>query len=305
MPDALRVDQTGPGTTVQDRGRVGYRGFGVPLGGAFDRASQDLANALVGNHLDAATLELTLWGGNFTCALPIAIGLAGAPMEGWIQSSEGQDRQRLTIPQSAQLQPGDHLILRGTPLGARTYLAVAGGWRTPLILGSRSTETRLEPGQWLDAEAGITATRRPVAVPWPSMNDADPVRVIDGPDGDARLLEAGRYRVTEQSNRMGLRLEGPSIDARADADRLSSPVAPGAIQITGGQPILLGVAGGTMGGYLHLAHVISVDLDRIAQARPGQSLRFLRIEVEEARELDKDRRRALAAWLNVIRDHSI
>ncbi len=100
---------------------------------------------------------------------------------------------------------------------------------------------------------------------------------------------------------MGLRLEGPPIAASTPADRVSAPVAPGAIQVAGGQPIVLGVAGGTMGGYLHLAHVITADLDRLGQLRPGDPVRFRRIEVEEARQVDRHRRLELGRWLGIIR----
>ncbi len=139
----------------------------------------------------------------------------------------------------------------------------------------------------------------------------EPIRVIDGPDadaalGDARLLESGEYRVSSRSNRMGLRLEGPPIAAldKTFPTGPPRPVAPGAIQIAGGRPIVLGVAGGTMGGYLHLAHVITTDLDRIGQLRPGDPVTFRRIEVEEARQLDRLRRLELSRWLFILRTQS-
>jgi biotin-dependent carboxylase-like uncharacterized protein len=302
---ALLVVRPGASATVQDRGREGYRGFGVPVGGAFDRASHDLANALLGNDPDAASLELTLIGGTYRAEVPLAVALAGAPMSALIRARSGPDRP-ITIPQSATLRAGDELVIGGSPRGARTYLAVRGGWQTPLVLGSRSTETRLEPGDVLPALPGSsTPSRRPVAWPWEILAGNDPIRVVDGPDADptaggASLLEAGEYRVAGQSNRMGLRLEGPTIAAESPADRVSAPVAPGAVQVAGGQPIVLGVAGGTMGGYLHLAHVITADLDRLGQLRPGDLVTFRRVEVEEARRLDRIRRIELARWLSIL-----
>ncbi len=100
---------------------------------------------------------------------------------------------------------------------------------------------------------------------------------------------------------MGLRLEGKPIDREAEVDRASAPVAPGAVQITGGQPIVLGVAGGTMGGYLHIAHVISADLDRLGQLRPGELVTFRRVEIEDARRIDRIERAERSRWLNIIR----
>jgi biotin-dependent carboxylase-like uncharacterized protein len=300
---ALIVDRPGPCTTVQDRGRPGYRSFGVPVGGAFDRGSLDLANALVGNDLDAAALEFTLVGGVYRAEVDLAIAIAGAPMASAIRDPSGADRP-LRVPQSATLRAGEELVVGGTPSGARTYLAVRGGWQSPMILGSRSSEQRLKPGDVLSAEPGSILVRRPAE--WPDLSrDEGPIRVVDGPDadpstGDARLLESDVFRVTPQADRMGLRLEGPAIDLESPADRPSAPVAPGAVQIAGGRPIVLGVAGGTMGGYLHLAHVIAADLDRLAQLRPGDPLRFRRIEVAEARRIDRRERLRRAVWLTRI-----
>ena len=127
---ALRIVRPGVSTTVQDRGRPGYRGFGVPVGGAFDRSSHDLANALLGNDLDAATLELTLIGGTYRAEADLAIALAGAPMSALIRPGEGPDRV-LTIPQSATLRAGDELVIGGSPVGVRAYLAVRGGVANP------------------------------------------------------------------------------------------------------------------------------------------------------------------------------
>ena len=302
---ALVVVRPGASTTVQDRGRVGYREFGVPPGGAFDRGSLDLANVLLGNDPDAAALELTLVGGIYRADAPLAIALAGAPMSALIRDPSGPDRP-LQIPQSATLRAGEELVLGGSPFGARTYLAVLGGWRTPVVLGSRSAESRLKPGDVLTGGPGSTPTRRPVSWPWSPTFPEEPIRVIDGPDadlGDARLLESGEYRVSARSDRMGLRLEGPPIARGAEADRASAPVAPGAVQIAGGLPIVLGVAGGTMGGYLHLAHVISADLDRLGQLRPGDPVKFRRIGVEEARRVDRADRMERARWLRIIRSH--
>ena len=302
---ALLVVHPGVSTTVQDRGRVGYRSFGVPIGGAFDRGSLDLANALLGNDPEDASLEMTLVGGTYRAGTPLAIALAGAPMSAVIRGPSGPGRP-LGIPLSTTLQAGDELVLGGSPLGARAYLAVRGGWQTPTVLGSRSSERRLEAGYVLVAGPSTTPTRRPVGWPWDPRGDGPPIRIVDGPDadpslGDARILESGDYRVSTHSDRMGLRLEGLPITRGAEPDRPSAPVAPGAIQVAGGQPIVLAVAGGTMGGYLHLGHVISADLDRLGQLRPGQPVTFRRIGIDEARRIDRLDRRHRARWLAILR----
>ncbi len=306
---ALLVVRPGVWATIQDRGRVGHRGFGVPVGGASDRASLDLANALLGNDPDAAALELALVGGTYRAEASLAIALAGAPMAATIRSASGPDRP-LAIPQSATLRAGDELVLGGSAFGARAYLAVRGGWQTPPVLGSRSDEARVEAGQVLPARTGSkTPARRPVAWPWAVAAPGGPIRVVDGPDagmsrGGCRFLESGEFRVEGQSDRMGLTLGGPTIDLAGPADRVSAPVAPGAVQVAGGRAIVLGVAGGTMGGYPHVAHVISADLDRLGQLRPGDTLNFLRVEVEVARRLDRARREAMDRLLAIFRTGS-
>jgi biotin-dependent carboxylase-like uncharacterized protein len=297
---ALRVLQPGLFTTIQDHGRPGYRGLGVPVSGAFDAFALDLANALLGNGPGCAGLEFTLLGGLYRAEKTLAIALAGAPMATTVWSSDGQTRV-VPIPGSTTLDAGDQLQVAGSPHGARTYLAVSGGWRTPVILGSRSTETRLEAETVLKAEPGSTPSRRLL----PRTPDHSPIRILDGPDAaegaDAGLLETQTFRVASESSRMGLRLTGEPISLRTPPDRPSSPVAPGAIQLAGDQCILLGVAGGTMGGYVHLGHVITADLDRLGQLRPGDEVRFQRVTLLEARELGRMERHERARRLRVVR----
>lgn len=293
---ALIVLNPGLGSTVQDGGRHDHRAFGVPVGGAFDRRALSLANALLGNPSDAAALELTQFGGTYRAAVPLAIALAGAPMATTLETPGGR-RIGLTIPQSLTLPAGSIVTIGGTDRGARTYLAVRGGWRTPIILGARSSETPLRAGDVLPAEPSRTPVRRPG---WTDL-EAGPIRLIDGPDAaffEPIPWDDLEFRVGRQCDRVGIRLEGPELRVETDPERTSAPVAPGALQVAGGRPIILGVACGTMGGYPHVAHVLTIDLDRLGQARPGDRLRFRRIRLAEARQLDRmERRRRAAAYL--------
>ena len=297
----LRVINPGLATTVQDQGRPGYREWGVPIAGAFDRGSAALANALLANPPAAAVLEMTLFGGTYEAESPLALALAGAPMQASIAEREGRET-RLTVPCSFPLRPGERLIVNAAPIGARCYLAVRGGWRTPLVLGSRSSETRLKAGDVLDAEPGTTRARH-LAPDELSGGSVEAIRFIEGPDAEfVRLdaLETGTFRVGGRSNRMGLRLEGDPLDVRPEPERISTPVAPGALQVAGGQVIVLGIACGTMGGYPHVAHVITADLDRLGQLRPGEAVRFRRVTIDEARRLDRDDRARRAKRLQGI-----
>lgn len=297
----LTVIKPGVFATVQDRGRTGFRAFGVPPGGAFDRGSAALANALLGNAVDAAVVEMTLVGGAFEARGPLALALAGAPMDTKIVTHEGRETP-LATPAAFALAVGDRLVMGRASRGVRAYLAVQGGWESPVVLGSRSSETPLCAGEVLSCSTGWTPVRHVDADDDPFSTPTEvPIRVVDGPDAVRAVWdESVVYEVLPQSDRMGLRLDGPSWEAVGEPDRVSAPVAPGAVQVAGGRLLILGVACGTMGGYPHVAHVVSADLDRVGQARPGDRIRFARVSIAEARRLDRESRQALSRRLNRI-----
>jgi biotin-dependent carboxylase-like uncharacterized protein len=288
----LTVLNPGLFSTVQDLGRPGFREWGVGVAGAFDGGSMALANALVGNPPGAAALEMTLVGGSYRAEGDLAIALAGATMAATLAGPDGE--RSLRIPSAMTLRAGERLVLGPARRGARTYLAVRGGWRTPEVLGSRSTEQALRPGDALPAFSATTPARWLAGEFLPDPTSG-PIRVLDGPDADGRIdWEGLESRVGSRSDRKGLRLDGPAVSVEPDPGRLSTPVAPGAVQVTERGLIVLGVACGTMGGYPHVAHVVTADLDRLAQARPGDRITFQRIELEAARALDRADRRARA-----------
>ncbi len=295
----LIVIDPGQAATVQDGGRSGYRHWGVPRGGVFDTFSAGLANALVGNPAGAAVVELTLRGGEYQAEGPLALALAGAPMPARVIEADSSIRL-LEPPTSFSLKPGERLRLGVATQGARTYLAVRGGWQTTLVLGSRSLETYLRPRDPLPAEPGSILVHRPREPAWEISNDR-PLRVLPGPDVGLgspvlEMLASRLFHVGSSSNRMGLRLEGEPIELASDPSRLSTPVAPGAIQLAGRELIILGIACGTMGGYPHIAQVVTADLDRLGQLAPGDVLRFAWITLDEARRIDREsreRRRAI------------
>jgi biotin-dependent carboxylase-like uncharacterized protein len=301
---SLIVIDPGLSTTIQDGGRPGYREWGVPLGGAFDRGSAGLANALVGNMPGCAVLEMTLVGGQYRAVVPLALALAGAPLEAKVVCADATQRH-VPIPSSFSLLEGESLVLGRTVAGARTYLAARSGWQRKARLGSRSSEQRLKAGEILVAASGTVGTRRPSEPTWRPPGDGQ-FRIIAGPDGrfypelDHAFWSARRFQVSSQSNRMGLRLQGEPVAIAAPAERLSAPVAPGALQVAGDQLIVLGVACGTMGGYPHVAHLISADLDRLGQLRPGDTIMFCVISLEEARALDRSERQVQGELLRRV-----
>lgn len=295
---SLLVQHPGAFTTVQDLGRPGYRAVGVPTGGAFDRDAHDLANALLGNEPTAATLEMTLLGGSYLALDDTAIALAGAPMAAEIVGAGG-GRRRVSVPSATTLRRGERLTLGGTALGARAYLAVAGGFRAASSLGSRSSEVTLKAGDRLDAARSTTIGRTPSTGPvdYPGRIR---LRYIDGIDDGPPGWDNATWHVDATSGRMGVRLAGPAIATAREVQRLSMPTAVGAIQIAGGRPIVLGPACGTLGGYPVVGTVISADLCLLGQASAGVEVGFRRGGLEEARAADfdaRERRRRLALVL--------
>ena len=292
----------GPLATIQDLGRFGFRRFGVPVSGPFDRLSATVANALLGNPIEAAVLELTGFGGVYQAEHDLAIALAGATMSVSVHRAGGM-RRELRIPCATNLRAGDHLRIGASPdrAGFRSYLAARGGWTMPIRLGSRSDERPLATGDRLLAVSSSTGEIRTET--GRIRASETPIRYLDGPQVsrlDSGTLEGPLFRIGTESDRVGIRLLGATLAVESPSDRLSIPVAPGTIQIAGGQPIILGPACGTMGGYPYVGQVISADLDRLGQSRPGTSLSFLRVDVHEARDLDRVHRVLIAeTWLRL------
>jgi len=296
MSEVLRVLSPGPCATVQDLGRFHAYHLGVPVSGVMDNYAAIFANRLVDNDDGAALLEMTMQGASFealaACDLAItgaAMGprLNGAPVRPWA---------------SLPLAPGDRLEPGYAENGCRAYLAVGGGFDVPTLLGSRSTYLGGGCGgfQGRMLAAGDVLGRlprpllaRPRQLPWHPLYPEDiTVRAIPGPHHGwfGKSLESffsSTFTVSAQCNRMGIRLDGAGIDRDPGVPEsiLSQPVVPGNIQIpAGGQPIIL-LKEQTVGGYTVIATVISCDLWRLGQTKPGDHLRFLEVDLPTAHSL--------------------
>lgn len=306
---AFAVIVPGLQTTVQDLGRPGMGRYGISPGGAADRAALVEANRAVGNPDDAAGLEITLSGPALRLLRPLRIAVAGADL-----GAEANGFP-LTRGSAYDLRAGDLLAFDQAragvaPHGVRAYLAVAGGIEVPMVLGSRATDLTAGMGglQGRPLQAGdvlrVGMTRRDGAasrgIPAVSSRGETTIRVVRGPQADRFDGAAwdtflnGRFTVSSQSNRMGLRLDGLPIapDGNAGgADLISEGMVTGAIQITSsGQPIVMLPARATIGGYAKIATVITADLDRLGQLRPGMALRFREVTVDEATAIAREDR---------------
>ena len=285
---ALRVLEPGLLTTVQDTGRWGYQNLGVPVAGPMDRCSHRLANRIVGNSHDAATLEVTLTGPTIECGTDVLFAVTGAEFDVWI------DERHAPLNTACRAPCGSHLRFGARKRGARAYMAVAGGVDVSPVLGSRATHVTsrmggvkgrpVRAGDELTVgragqDQGLMGRVRSAILPLPEGGTT--VRVMRGPQDDrfpqntVTMLGAARYRIAPDSDRMGYRLEGPSLPSRAAGEMLSEGTMMGTLQVPpSGQPILLMADCQTAGGFPKLATVISADLPRAGQLAPGDWIEF-------------------------------
>jgi biotin-dependent carboxylase-like uncharacterized protein len=307
MSAGLKVLSPGLYTTVQDLGRIGYQDIGVPVSGALDGFSLRLANALVGNPLGMAALEILVSGPTLEIAADaVRVALVGPGASLLIGGAV------MAAGQSITLSRGEVFQIAVDRQSACCYLAVEGGIAVPLVLGSASTYVRagiggLE-GRLLRRDdfvrLGIERAPERIELWLPTPLDAardQPIRVILGPQQECFTEEAvtvllsAEFRVSKNTDRMGMRLDGPPLRHRDGWDIVSDAIATGAVQVPGsGQPILLLADHQTTGGYPKIATVISTDLPVVGRRRPGDALRFAAVSIEEGEELCREGERRLA-----------
>jgi biotin-dependent carboxylase-like uncharacterized protein len=283
---ALLVLEPGPATTVQDLGRAGLAGLGVPRSGALDRGALRAANRLVGNREDTAGLEVTLGGFVVQTRQAVTLAVCGAPGPVWLGA--GPARRPVDEGVALTLAAGAVLHVGHAKAGVRRYVAVRGGLSLPATLGSRATDvlSGLGPppvaaGTVFDVGDAVVGPPSPAVVP--ASAAAGVVRVLPGPRGDwvagdaVTALVGAAWTVQPASNRIGLRLAGPGLRRHPKAPRTlaSEGVLPGAVQLPpAGQPVVFLADHPTTGGYPVVAVVADADLDALGQLRPGDVVRF-------------------------------
>jgi antagonist of KipI len=285
---AIRVIKAGILTTIQDRGRWGFQSRGVPVAGPMDPVSHRLANALVGNDRDAAALEITLLGPELEFESERVVAVTGAEFA-------------LTIDDRPAAPSGAFVVAAGTRLrfgsrrrGTRAYLAVSGGIAVPAVLGSRATHV-------ISAMGGVNGRplragdRLPLGDSkrgWRTVAPPDEP-LVDLPDGHARIrvlpgpqqeyftadaldvLQSAPYRVGQNSDRMGFRLDGPRLTHIRGIDIISDATPLGTLQVpASGQPIVLMADRQTTGGYPKIATMVTADMAVAGQLGPGDTMAF-------------------------------
>jgi biotin-dependent carboxylase-like uncharacterized protein len=312
---ALQVVASSSIAMLQDLGRVGQQRYGVPVSGALDWVSLRIANAVIGNPDGTAALELFYRGPTLEVAAEsvrvVAIGAA-------IEVVSGGRSRTVAAGLSARLARGDRLTVGPSDPSLVAYLAVEGGFALPADLGSLSTFPRaglggvggrpLKKGDMLPLAAAAATERAERRAPKWDLTPPARVRVVFGPQDDhfteraRQTLVESTYAVSRQSDRMGMRLEGPTLEHAKGFNIVSDGTAPGSIQVPGnGLPIVLLADRPTTGGYPKIATVASADVPALGRLRPGASIAFDPISVEEA----ESARRKLEERLGALRDRLV
>ncbi len=323
---SIRIARAGLLTTVQDLGRQGLQHLGIVPCGAMDPVSHRLANALVGNPPSSATLECTVLGPDIVFLRDALVSLYGAAFDARIGDHAFPRNRPVFVESGAMLKAGKAVR------GARAYLAIAGGFEVPEILGSRSTylpasfgghagralkqgDELVRPSNRASLSAlrfgrasrnGLVAKPGFRSVRWSAPEITLPyggafaVRAMPGrhwEQFDAASQEAffgQTWRVSPDSNRMGYRLAGPRLTRGEAVEILSEPTCLGTVQVPNdGTPIALMADHQTTGGYPKIAEVAGADIPGLAQLAPGGSVHFVRATLEEAQAARREARERL------------
>ena len=307
----IEVIKPGLLTTFQDAGRPGFAHLGIGRSGAFDAPARRIANALCGNPGDACALEITLAGPRLRMREATCIAVTGAPIPFRIGGVEQPMWAPVPVPAGATVDLG---TMRN---GCRSYLAVRGGFALAPVLGSRSVDVNAELGPHAGRALGAGDVL-PIAAadvredtrarttwwidqrPWLDWDPQPSLRLLPGKHLDA-LTESSRqwlfseaFRVHADSNRTGLRLDGPPLELARPIEMTSEGCVPGLLQLPpSGRPIAFGPECPVSGGYPRIGQVAMVDMPRLAQLRPGDAVRFVPCSFEDALHALRERERTL------------
>ncbi len=297
---ALKVILPGFQTTVQDAGRFGFAHLGVSPAGAADNIAFRFGNLLVGNENNEAALEMTLIGGAFEFQANSIIAVTGA------DCSPALDEETIPLWTSIFVRAGETLRCQAMRDGARSYLAVNGGIQTEKIMGSAATHLQTAIGGWqgraLKKGDELTIIQAPQKENYCRLTiqknaidyfeNKSTIRVTRGPQAEyfseasTKIFASATYKVSEASNRVGLRLNGAALVEEKNRELITEGISCGAVQVpSDGLPIILFIEHPTTGGYPKIANVISADFCRLGQLRPRDDVRFQFVNFDEATEL--------------------
>jgi len=308
----IRILKPGLLSTLQDMGRVGFQKFGMPVSGAMDTNALQIANLLVGNAPGEACIEATLMGPEIECLADGEMAVSGAMTDVFI------NQQAIDRHVNHQLRKGDVISFGPVRRGCRLYIAFAGGFDVPCVMGSKSTYLRgklggykgrvLQQGDEIKLGAVTQYKKRRLMNDGPRLpNPVNNIRIIAAAESKAFTFNGIEkflneiYTVSAQSDRMGYRLTGPPVKHLQGADILSAGIANGSIQVPAhGEPIIMLADRQTIGGYTKIANVISIDLPLLGQLKAGDEIRFVEVRLDEAHQLMQEQKRYINSAVKTI-----
>lgn len=324
---AIEVIKSGMLATIQDLGRIGYQRFGVNCNGALDESSARVANILVGNDEHEAVIELTLFGTALKFTSTHLIAICGGDMNPYVNNQPVDMWQPIIVTKDSTLSFAQYRA------GCRVYIAIAGGLAIEKVLGSYSTSLRAKMGGFagralkagdiiptnkvsstslshrlwkkVEQEQGVSYHVQHFA---PAYADVMTIRFIRGQDFH-HLTEQSKqhwtssvWTIDAQSDRMGYKLMGESLQWDIQEEKISAGVVHGTVQLpANGQPIVLLADRQTIGGYPQIAIIAAKDLSVFGQLKPGQKIKFVEITLEEAEQLYINYEQEIAILKTAIR----
>lgn len=302
---SIKIITPGLLTTVQDCGRFGYQASGFSVSGVMDMRSYKIANILAGNAENLAVLEMTMLGVTVEFTQNTVFAMTGGDFSPTLNGDS------VKMYQTVYANAGDVLKLGAAKTGSRGYLAVLGGIDVPLVMGSRSTNLKckiggycgraLKAGDVLEIGDSYPVDYRKKVRTFPADDfsaDEAVIRVVLGPQDDYFTKKGidtflnETYTITKDADRMGFKLDGEVIENVSGVDIVSDGIALGSVQVpSSGKPIIMLADRQTTGGYAKIATVVSVDIPRLVQLKPGSRIRFEAVSVNEAEKLYKKEQR--------------
>lgn len=301
---SIKIINAGMLSTIQDGGRFGVMKYGFTQSGAMDSKAMSTANILVGNVPECAVIETTLLGITAEFTENTVIALSGGDFSAAINGTPIKRNKAYAV------NAGDTLAMSYAKSGVRGYLAVSGGFDVPEVMGSRSTNLKSQIGGFYGrklAAGDIINTFAPIItdttgreLPEETYENSITLRAVLGPqdymftDEDINTFFSCEYKITQQADRMGIRLDGEPLKGKGSMDIVSDGIVFGSVQVPkNGMPIILAADRQTTGGYAKIATIISADRHLIAQVRPGGTIKFAQVSVKEAQKIAKQEQKAL------------
>jgi biotin-dependent carboxylase-like uncharacterized protein len=305
----MSVTIVSPGllSTLQDLGRTGYQETGFSPSGVLDQKAMKIANLLVNNPIDEAVIEMTFMGATMEFNTANVISVTGGDFNPKLNN--------VTFPmyKAQAVHPGDKLELGYAKSGCRAYVAFAGGLDVPKVLGSKSTNLKCGIGgfygrrlmvgdciSFASPKDTLPALSKKIVAYEKDWEHKETVRVVLGPQVDyfteegIDIFRKEAYTITNDSDRMGCKLEGKPISYKSKVDIISDGIPLGGIQIPpNGKPIVMLADRQTTGGYAKIGTIISVDIPFFVQKKPGDVVRFEAVSIEHAQRLYKKEYRKL------------